>query len=385
VEIDATNSIKRQERWAEKVEGNVDRKINLAIIGCGGMANTHGQWLSEIPEANVVALCDINKANMDRLWKNKFGSRKEIRRYDSIEKLLANPPKNLDGVIIATPHTLHYPQAMAALDAGWNVLVEKPMVTSSDHARKLADKVKKTGLLLQVSFQASYSCEFAYIRDVLKNDGIGELQTVTAWSHQGWKQGVGPDTWRKNPKLSGGGQMYDTGAHLFNAIAWMLDRPVEEVFCWLDNTGTAGDINAVMTIRWEGNVLGTATISGNNPGWDEGIIIAGDKGRLHTGIHGGRLEQYDTRGKIKYPPVTFPHYSPPKNFVLSLLGKAEPMCPVRYGILHSWLMDALYKSAKTKAAVKLTKPPLPVETPKHRGASAELASMVAAENVVNPC
>jgi predicted dehydrogenase len=358
------------------VDGNVDRQINLAIIGCGGMSHTHGQWLSEIPEANVVALCDINKENMDRLWKTKFGGRKEIRRYDSMEKMLASPPKNLDGVIIVTPHTLHYPQAMAALDAGWNVLVEKPMVTSSAHARALADKVKKTGLLLQVSFQASYSCEFAYIRDVLKNDGIGELQTITAWSHQGWKQGVGPDVWRKNPKLSGGGQMYDTGAHLFNAIAWALDRPVEEVFCWIDNKGEAVDINAVMTIRWEGNVLGTATISGNNPGC---------KGRLHTGIHAGRLEHYDTRGKIKYPPVTFPHYSPPKNFVLSLLGKAEPMCPVRYGILHSWLMDALYKSAKTKSAVKLTKPPLPVEAPKHRAASAELASMMAAENVVNPC
>ena len=108
---------------------------------------------------------------------------------------------------------------VAALDAGFNVLVEKPMVTRSDHAKKLAEKVKQTGLLLQVSFQASYSCEFAYIREVLKNGGIGELQTVTAWSHQGWRSLGNQRTWRHDPKLSGGGQMYDTGAHLFNAIA----------------------------------------------------------------------------------------------------------------------------------------------------------------------
>jgi predicted dehydrogenase len=262
------------------------------------------------------------------------------------------------------------------------------MVTSSAHAKKLAEKVKKTGLLLQVSFQASYSAEFAYIRHVLQNGGLGELQTVTAWSHQGWKPEGGKETWkwRLDPKLSGGGQMYDTGAHLFNAIAWAMDRPVEEVFCWIDNKGMPVDINAVMTIRWEGNVLGTATISGNNPGWDEGIIIAGDKGRLHTGIHGSRLEHYDTRGKIKYPPVNFPHSSPDRNFVDCLLGKAEPMCPVRYGILHSWLMDALYRSAKTKAAVKLTKPPLPAESVKriaHRPPN--LSEMIAAENAMNPC
>jgi predicted dehydrogenase len=370
------------------MEGNnVADQINLAIIGCGGMAHAHGDWLKDIPQANVVALCDTNKENMDRLWKAKFGARADIRKYDSMEKLLKSPPKNLDAVIIITPHGLHFQQSMDALDAGYNVLVEKPMVTSSAHAKKLAEKVKQTGLLLQVSFQASYSCEFAYIRNVLQAGGLGELQTITAWSHQGWKPKGDKKawTWRHDPKLSGGGQMYDTGAHLFNAIAWMLDRPVEEVFCWIDNKGMPVDINAVMTIRWEGNVLGTATISGNNPGWDEGIIIAGDKGRIHTGIHGAKLEHYDGRGKIKYPPVNFENYTPDRNFVLSLLGKAEPMCPVRYGILHSWLMDALYRSAKTKSAVKLTKPPLPMEVTKTRSKAPSLTDMIAAENAVNPC
>jgi predicted dehydrogenase len=363
-------------------------QINLAIIGCGGMSHAHGDWLRDVPEANVVALCDINQANMEGLWKAKFGGREEIRRYDSMEKLLKSPPTGLDAVIIITPHALHFPQCMAALDAGYHVLVEKPMVTSSAHAKKLAEKVRQTGLLLQVSFQSSYSAEFAYIRNAIRTGALGELQTITAWSHQGWRPKGGKETWRwrHDPKQSGGGQMYDTGAHLFNAIAWCLDRPVEEVFCWLDKKGTPVDINAVMTIRWQGGVLGTATISGNNPGWDEGIIIAGDKGRIHTSIHGGRMEHYDGRGKIKYPAVPYPHYTPDKNFVYCLLGREKPMCPVRYGILHSWLMDALYKSAKTKAPVTLTLPPLPAETaPSRTGGGSTLGAMVAAENVLNPC
>ena len=282
-------------------------QINLALIGCGGMAHAHGDWLNEMPEANVVALCDINRENLDKLWKNRFASRESIRKYDSIDALLADPPEDLDAVIIMTPHTLHFPQAMAALDAGYPVLVEKPMVTRSDHARQLAEKVRETGLLLQVGFQAPYSAEFAYIRDVLRKGGLGELQTITAWSHQNWKN-FGAGTWRHDPAQSGGGQMYDTGAHLFNAIAWMIDRPVEQLFCWLDKKEMPIDINAVMTIRWEGNVFGTATISGNSPGWDEGIILAGTQGRIHTGIHGGKLEHYDAKGKlIKYPSVPFPH------------------------------------------------------------------------------
>ncbi len=363
----------------------MSEKIKLAIVGCGGMSHAHGGWLNDIPEAEVVGLCDINRENMEKLWKAKFGAREEIRRYDSMEKLLKNPPKGLKGIIIVTPHTLHYPQAMAALDAGYNVLVEKPMVTESAHARKLAEKVKKTGLLLQVSFQASYSCEFAYIREAIRSGRIGELQTVTSWSHQGWKH-YGPKySWRFDPKMSGGGQMYDTGAHLFNAIGWCMDRPVEEVFCWLDKQDMKVDINAVMTIKWAGGVMGTAVISGNSPGWDEGIIIAGNKGRLHTGIHGGRLDHFEGANKIKYPTVNFPHSTPDRNFVNCLLGRAEPMCPVRYGILHSWMMDALYKSAKTGKPVKLSKPPLPAEPKAVRKANATLQAIIAMENHVNPC
>lgn len=153
--------------------------------------------------------------------------------------------------------------------------------------------------------------------------------------------------------------MYDTGAHLFNSIAWLIDRPAKEVFCWTDNKGTPVDINAAITIRWEGNVLGSVTISGNTPGWQEGIWVAGEKGRVVTGIHGGRLEHIDSaKGLIKYPRVTQENYTPLQNFALCLQGKAEPRCGVRYGILHSWLMDALYKSADEKRPVKLTKPPL---------------------------
>ncbi len=366
----------------------MDDKVNLAIVGCGGMSHAHGGWINEIPEARVVALCDINPANMDRLWREKFKADPSIRKYDSMDKLLKNPPMDLRAVIIVTPHTLHYPQAMAALDAGFNVLVEKPMVTASAHAKKLAAKIKKTGLMLQVSFQASHSAEFRYIREVLQRDGLGELQTVTAWSHQGWRPRGPKETWRwrHDPKMSGGGQMYDTGAHLFNAIGWCLNRPVEEVFCWIDKKGMPVDINAVMTIRWQGGVLGTVTISGNNPGWEEGILIAGDKGRIHTSIHGAKLEHYEGANRIKYPKVDYTPYSPDQSFVHCLLGREKPLCPVRYGILHSWLMDALYKSAKINAPVKLTPPPLPPdEAPSATLSVNRLKAMVAAENMANPC
>ena len=332
--------------------------VNLAIVGCGGMAGSHARNLKDVPDACVVALFDIKRENLEKFHREHFKSDPAIRLYNSIEELVADPPKELRAMLLATPHTVHFPHAMLALDKGYDVLVEKPMVTSSDHARQLDLKIKQTGRHLQVAFNSTFSPEFAYIRDVISRGDLGELQTINAYSCQGWKNAVA-GTWRQDPALSGGGQMYDTGAHLFNSIAWLIDRPVTDVYCVLDNKGLKVDINAVMTIKWEGGVLGTATISGNTPGWQEGIWISGDKGRISTGIHGGRLEHFDAKGQlIKYPLVTQPGYTPIGNFVACLLGKAEPRCPVRYGILHSWLMDGLYQSAREGKPVKLTRPPI---------------------------
>ncbi len=333
-------------------------RIKLAIVGCGNHAGFHAQQVKNLPEIELVALCDIKRENLDKYHREKFESNPKIKLYNSIEELLKSPPDGLQAIDIVTPHTTHFEQCMASLEHGYHVMVEKPMVTSSKHARTLAKKVAMSGRQFQIAFQAPYTAEYGYIRDVICRGDLGELQTVTAFSCQGWRNGT-RGKWRQDPKFSGGGQMYDTGAHLFNGIAWLIDRPVTEVFCWTDNKDTAVDINAAITIRWEGNVLGSVTISGNTPGWQEGIWVAGEKGRVSTGIHGGRLEHIDSaKGQVKYPLVTQPGYTPLANFVQCIQGKAQPRCGVRYGILHSWLMDGLYKSAAEGKPVKLSKPPI---------------------------
>jgi len=313
--------------------------------------------ISQVAAAQVVALVDIRPEAYQQKHKDFLRGESSVATYDSLDAMLKYPPEGLRGVLIVTPHTLHYEQCVACLEHGYDVLVEKPMVTNSADARELKKKIESTGRHFQIAFQAPFTQEFAYIRQQIQAGALGELQTVSAFVCQGWKKNCA-GTWRHDPKQSGGGQMYDTGAHLLNAIAWLVDRPILEVFCVNDHKGMQVDINAVMTIRWEGGVLGSACISGNTPGWQEGILICGDKGRIGTAIHGGRLEQWNEKGIVKYPQVSQSHYTPVANFVDCLLGNAEPRSPVRYGILHSWLMDALYASAKQGKPVKLTEPPI---------------------------
>jgi len=116
--------------------------FNFALVGCGGMANWHAQQLAKIPEVKVVALCDCVAAQT-KAFKEKYFA--DAVACESYEAMLEKPPVKLDAVVLVTPHTTHFPQAKAALERGINVLVEKPMVTSSDDAFELWRTVKRTG------------------------------------------------------------------------------------------------------------------------------------------------------------------------------------------------------------------------------------------------
>src|SRR3954468_13077214 len=135
--------------------------FNFALVGCGGMANWHAQQLQKLSaDVKVVALVDT-VPDYARTVKNKYFN--DAVEFDDYDKLLEKPPAKLDAVVLVTPHTLHYAQAKTALERGINVLVEKPMVTSSAHAYELWDAVKRTKKLLGIAFQAPYSQEFAYL------------------------------------------------------------------------------------------------------------------------------------------------------------------------------------------------------------------------------
>ncbi len=327
--------------------------IHLAIVGCGGMASGwHVQQLALIPEVAVTALVDPMPEST-RAFKEKHFP--EAKEYSSFEQLLASPPAKLDAVLLVTPHALHYPQAKAALLAGLHVLVEKPMVTRSADAYDLWKAVMDTGLKLGITFQAPYTQEYQALAKLRDSGELGMPQIIQGWLAQGWMKGTA-GKWRQDPRQSGGGQMYDSGAHVLNGMMWLMNSPVIEVGCFYNNAGAPVDINGVAIMKFQNGALGSVAIGGNSVGWDVSIQLQTDRGVYKTGPHGGSLDC--TRdGKKFYPPVT-PDIrpagnSPHLNFVDAILGRADLQAPVRYGVLLSALMDALYESADNAKIVKV--------------------------------
>jgi len=329
------------------------KKVRLGIIGCGSMSRYHGRvYTTQVPDAEIVALCDTHKNNLNRYQREVFDPIKQKPpAFADYEDMLAEV--KLDAVLIVTPHNQHFEQVSASLDAGCHVLVEKPMVVAVEHARKLIKHAAKAKRVLSVAFPGTFSPEFQYIHGLLKSGAIGEVITADAFVAQAWKKGT-KGTWRQELEVAGGGQAYDSGAHVFNALLYLTNLRPREVFAWTDNRGAPVDITCSASIRYENGALGTALINGDSVvGWDEGMRISATGGEFQTGIHGGRLMQWGADGKLLRYPVVPIVPTLQQWFIDCVLGRAENPAPPLWGLRQALLMEALYESARTGHPAKL--------------------------------
>jgi len=329
------------------------KKVRAAILGCGGMAGAHAGRFRNNPEVEIVALCDVKKSIVkgfiDRCLK---GYEPEPAIFTNAAKMYAEAKPN--AVAIATPHTLHYEQGKQALEAGCHVLMEKPMVTNSSHARELAQLAKKARKVFVIGYNTPCTPEFQYLRQLIRNNELGRLEVVTGWISQDWKRGT-TGTWRQDPALSGGGQMYDSGAHLLNSLVWTVEQPVSEVHAFADYCDTPVDINGTINIRFANGTLAALMISGNCSNSGGSMTYCFENGRVDVDGWGGSWIRIYRRGEgqVKYPPIPGKYQAPADNFVDAILGRAEPMTSPLNGVIQSELMDAIYESVRTGQAVRV--------------------------------
>lgn len=318
------------------------------------MGRVHARHLLDNPDVEVVALCDIRRKQLTAYQKEFFAPIKaKPNAYTDYSRMLAK--EKLDAVLLVTPHAAHYLQCRNGLEAGLHVLSEKPLVTDVEHARELVALARKRKRLLGIAFQAPVSPEYAYIRDVLGRGEIGKLEIIDAFVAQGWLS-LTKGSWRQQPKQSGGGQLYDSGAHLFNGMLWLIDSPVERVFAMVDNCGTPVDINGTVSIRFTNGILASVAVAGNALGpCETGLHLYGSKGMIKTGIWGLELKHYDGNSQlIKYPFIPYEPLTPTRNFVDAIRGNDTLRCSPDMGIRLAELMDAIYESVRTQTPVTMT-------------------------------
>ncbi len=323
----------------------------IGIIGCGGFAGHHARTLAAMPEANVTALCDVSE-EITRAFAQRNLEKQEGEpfHFTSTREFFAEG--NLDGVVITSPHTLHYQHACEALEAGCHIFVEKPMVTDSRQAHDLKARVEAAGKILVIGYNTACTPEFTYIREAIREGRFGRLEMVTGFLSQNWKKGT-VGKWRQDPALSGGGQAYDSGAHLFNSLVWSVESPIEEVYAQIDFMDTQVDINSVTNIRFQNGVMASITVSGNSNSFAAYMAFIFEDGIIETnGWICDWIKIQHHRQTVKYPDIPYEPLTPMDNFIRSMRGEDTPRTGPINGVHQAELMDAIYASAKANRPVK---------------------------------
>jgi len=323
------------------------RKVRIGLIGCGGIMHWHVDQLQQVKAAEVVALVDTRQASLRRMVE-RHPHLTGLPTFKSYVKMVdAVQP---EGVIIATPHTLHFEQIMTCLDRGRHVLTEKPMVCSVEQAKAVIKKAQQKKRVLMISYQRHFSPAFRGARRLIAEGKIGKLTYVAALQGQEWLRGT-KGTWRQDPKLSGGGQLNDSASHLLDIILWVSNLSPKVVFAKVDKRGSKVDINTSLTVEFRQGAIGNIAIIGDAPGWWEEVAYYGDKGAVYIRRDRVLLQTPNPKGWgaiTKDVTDTFRYKGNfDKNFVDSILGKAEPQTPPIWGLRVIQLTEAAWESAES--------------------------------------
>jgi len=326
-------------------------KVKIAILGCGGMSGAHAGRYKENPDVEIVALCDVSseivEGYIERNLPDYSPKPQVFTDYDAMLR-----ESGADAVTIVTPHTMHFEHGLKAIEAGLHVFMEKPMVTDSGDAAKLKEAVEKAGKILVIGYNTPCTPAFRWLREAIRSGRYGKLETVTGWQTQEWaKATVG--TWRQNAALSGGGQMYDSGAHMFNSLVWSVESNVDTVFAFTDNVGTPVDVNGTVAIKFSNGVLATMTISGDCTAGGAGMYYAFENARVDVdGWSGHWIKVFTGWGDAEQIELEGEAQSPNDNFIDAILGRAEAQTSPLNGLIQSQLMDAIYQSAASGQPAK---------------------------------
>ena len=316
-----------------------------ALIGAGGMARYHLPLMVETG-ADIRVICEPSSNNYElALARLEELGGPTPPNEPVLAELLEKHASELDAAFIITPHNLHHDHAKMCMEAGLDVLLEKPMVMNTAEALSLMETRDRTGRHLVVAFQGGLSPQIRHAAQLIASGELGELQTVTGMVWQGWK-GATAGTWRQIPETAGGGFLFDSGAHMMNTVCTLVGEDFASVAAWTDNRGTPVDINGVVMGRLDSGALVTLNGCGDCiPGLENEIFVNLTGGVIRTGIYGERLF-IRRAGEAEATEAELPKMRGAwQQFTQVRTGEIENPCPPEVGLRMARLWDAIVESA----------------------------------------
>ncbi len=194
--------------------------MKIGIIGCGGIAfGKHMPCMKKDGGFEILALCDVIAERAENAAK-EYGV-EGARVYTDYTELLQKE-KDIETIYVLTPNRMHSAITVAALDAGFNVLCEKPMAINYEEAKKMLEAEKRSGKLLTIGYQHRQDHDVQYVKKEMLKDTFGEIYYAKARVLR--RRGVPTHGVFQNEYEQGGGCLVDVGTHALDTVLWLMNN-----------------------------------------------------------------------------------------------------------------------------------------------------------------
>ena len=346
----------------------------IGVVGAGWWSTrAHLPAIVANPDAELAAIAERVDEKRERAV-SAFGP---TAAYPDHRAMLES--EDLDGVVIAVPHTAHYQVALDALAAGAHLMLEKPMVVESRHAARLLEESAEQNLQIVVGYPYHFNRQVLTARDWIAAGEIGELLYVhTLFASIVWDlfrgnidlvadavgftiTPTGTDTYG-DPALSGGGQAIVQITHSAALLLFMTGLAPAEVFAFMENKDLRVDLVDALAVRFKGGCIGTIDSTGSTVRTQEELLeyrLYGTGGHILLDLSAEELGLYRADGSVVRNPAdpkpagprayaeAYPEAAPVNNLVDVILGRDVNRSPAELGAAVVRLLEAAYQSART--------------------------------------
>lgn len=231
----------------------MEKKTGIALIGYGGMGSWHVRTIRKIPELECKGIHDIDPVRV------ALAKEREIPVYASMEDLLADEDVSI--VTVALPNQLHKDVCIRAMEAGKNVVCEKPVALNHTELQEMIAAAKANNVLFTVHQNRRWDEDWRTIRYIYDQGTLGKVFRIESRVHG--SRGI-PGDWRNRPEC-GGGMVLDWGVHLLDQILQMCTMEVESIYSTLSFvTNEACDDGFTTTIQFAGGLTAIIEVGTSN-------------------------------------------------------------------------------------------------------------------------
>jgi predicted dehydrogenase len=336
--------------------------IKTAVIGCGNIGKRHVAVFDDNPDTSIGRVFDINE-NAAMKQQSIYNHSFEVA--SSIEEILTDTSVHL--VSICTPHHLHKSQTIAALKAGKNVLVEKPMSISVHDARDMITVAKEEKRRLYVMKQNRFNVPITLTKDALDNNRLGKIYMVQCnvyWNRN--KEYYSDSDWRGNRDTEGGA-LFTQASHFIDLLIWwfgdltkaaaIVDTKMQQIE--IEDCGNAA-------LEFKSGVQGsmTWTTCVYNKNYEGSITIIGERGTIKIGgPYLNKIDYWDVQSFPlpnninfadlpnnygKYQGTSSNHHKVVAEIVKDLKGEPCDIVEGEEGLLSIDAIQKIYDSANYK-------------------------------------